>query len=138
MPSDIPTIDADYERSAAALSSVSEEREYLALEAEATFYRQRNRSETQKYAIKWVAVATGIFVIFGMSGMLAHLAHSVFWGPFSFVSPAFSVAIIAAPVASITTITVSLFVGAFRRFEDKDAETVGKGASAASNWLGGS
>lgn len=138
MSSDIPTIDADYERSVAAISSVGEEREYLALEAEAAFYSQRNRSETQKYVIKWVAVATGILVIFGMAGMLAHLVHRVFWGPFAFVSPAFAVAMIAAPVASITTITVSLFVGAFRKFEDKDAETVGKGASVASSWLGGS
>lgn len=69
--------------------------------------------------------------------MLVHLVHSVFWGPFVFVSPAFAVAMIVAPVVSITAITVSLFIGAFKKFDDKDLETIGNGAMGAAGMFKG-
>ncbi len=75
----------------------------------------------------------GIAVIFGMTAALTHVVHSTFWGPFHFVSGAFAVAMIVAPIVSITAITVALFVGAFRKFDDKDLETLGSGAAGVYN-----
>ncbi|MGA0543622.1 hypothetical protein [Neotabrizicola sp. VNH66] len=70
---------------------------------------------------------------FGHGSHLAHLVHNTFWGPFHFASGAFSVAMIVAPIASITAITAALFVGAFRKFDEKDLEALGNGAAGAYN-----
>jgi hypothetical protein len=97
----------------------------------------KRREYGQRRAIRWIAVATGIVVILGMAAILTHLVHSTFWGPFHFASGGFSVAMIVAPIASITAITVALFVGAFRKFEDNDIEAIGNGAAGAINMTRG-
>lgn len=109
--------------------------EFELLEAERALSRLLHREINQRYFIKWIAVISGVVVILGMAGALAHLVHMAFWGPFVFASAAFSVAMIVAPIISITTITVALFVGAFRRFEDKDLETMGNGAMGAASFF---
>jgi len=111
--------------------------EFELLEAEAALRRFSHREVRQRYIIKWLAVATGVIVILGMAGVLWHLVHNAFWGPFLFANPAFSVAMIGAPVTSITAITVVLFIGAFRRFEDKDMETASNGAAAGASFFRG-
>lgn len=114
------------------------ELEFELLEAERALSTLLHREINQRYRIKWIAVTTGVVVILGMAGALAHLVHMVFWGPFLFANAAFTVAMIVAPIVSITTITVALFVGAFRRFEDKDLESFGNGVNTgASIFRGG-
>jgi len=44
---------------------------------------------------------------------------------------------IVAPIASITAITVAPFVGAFRKFDDRDMETIGTGAASTFNMFRG-
>ncbi|MGV6802129.1 MAG: hypothetical protein ACWA5L_09440 [bacterium] len=39
---------------------------------------------------------------------------------------------------SITAITIAFFVGAFRKFEDKDIEKMGNGVANAANMMRGS
>lgn len=135
MSEDIPPIDtttteanrsADYELLELRLLRMETENQDL-----------KRREYGQRRAIRWIAVGTGIVVILGMAAILTHLVHSTFWGPFHFASGGFSVAMIVAPIASITAITVALFVGAFRKFEDNDIEAIGNGAAGAINMTRG-
>ena len=137
MPDEIPSVDPDMTPSDASRDARREELEFELLEAEAALKRHASRDHGQRYLIKWIAVVSGVFVIIGMALALTHLVHKVFWGPFIFASPAFTVAMIVAPIISITTITVALFVGAFRRFEDKDLESIGNGVNAGVNMFRG-
>lgn len=113
------------------------ELEFELLEAERALSTLIHRELNQRYRIKWIAVWIGGLVIVGMALLLTHLVHNAFWGPFLFASPAFSVAMIVAPITSITAITVVFFIGAFRKFEEKDLETMGNGVSGAANWMRG-
>ncbi|MBA98008.1 MAG: hypothetical protein COB29_09945 [Sulfitobacter sp.] len=137
MPDDIPPIDPDLIHDGSSQYAGREELEFELLEAEASLKRLAHRELGQRYIIKWVAVSTGVIVILGMSGALWHMVHSVIWGPFVFANAAFSVAMIVAPITSITAITVALFVGAFRKFEEKDLEVVGSGVAGAANFMRG-
>jgi hypothetical protein len=107
--------------------------EFELLETDRALRTLQKREAGQRYWLRWIAVGAGVLVILGMSALLTHLVHQTFWGPFHFASGAFSVAMIVAPIASITAITVALFVGAFRKFEDKDMEAIGNGAAGAFN-----
>lgn len=133
---DIPPNAADITApSTDSLNVRREELEFELLERERALRILLAREAGQRYWLRWIAVITGVVVIFGMAAALWHLVHNVFWGPFIFVSPAFSVSMLVAPMLSITTITVALFVGAFRKFEDKDIEMVGNGVAGAANFM---
>ena len=109
----------------------SQELKLLGLEA--TLKGLANREIGQRYLIKWIAIGTGVGVILCMFGILVHMFHQFLWGPFIAASPALSVAMIVAPIVSITTITVAIFIGAFRKFEEKDLEALGNGTLGALN-----
>lgn len=135
MSDDIPPLDpspsttnksGDYERLELRLLSMEAENQEL-----------KRREYGQRHTIRWIAVWTGLFVIIGMAVALTHVVHSTFWGPFHFASGAFAVAMIVAPIASITAITVALFVGAFRKFDEKDLETMGNNAAGVYNTFRG-
>lgn len=111
--------------------------EFELLEAERALRKLLTREAGQRYWLRWIAVGTGGLVIIGMAAALWILASRLFWGPIVVGSPAFSVAIIAAPIISITAITVALFVGAFRKFDDKDLETMGNGLSGTTKLMRG-
>jgi len=135
---DIPTNAADLTPSSDPARRAELERlEFELLETDRALRTLQKQEAGQRYWLRWIAAGTGILVILGMAGVLTHLVHRTFWGPFHFTSPAFSVAMIVAPIASITAITVALFVGAFRKFDDKDLETVGNGALGALNTFRG-
>lgn len=114
-----------------------EDVEFELLEAERAIRKLLTREAGQRYWLRWIAVGAGCLVIFGMASLLWHLAHSVFWGPVVLVGPAYSVAMLVAPILSITTITVALFVGAFRKFDDKDIDTMSNGISGAASFMRG-
>lgn len=107
------------------------ELELLTLEAQLKGYAKKEAS--QRYIIKWVAVAIGILVILSMLTILGHALHRLHWWPLLRPSPAFMVVIVAAPVASITTITIAFFIGAFRKFDDKDADRAANGVATGLN-----
>lgn len=135
MPKSVPPIDLTSDSLAG--NGGREALEFELLELEAKLKRIAYREVGQRYKIKWIAVISGVFVIAGMAAMMGHLVHRVFWGPFLLASPAFSVAMIVAPVLSITATTFALFVGAFRRFEDKDLESVTGGIAGGVNMIRG-
>lgn len=137
MPDNIPPVDPDLNPSGLPQNGRREELEFELLEAEASLNRLAHREIGQRYIIKWVAVLTGVLVILGMAVTLWHMVHSVFWGPFVFANAAFTVAMIVAPITSITAITVALFVGAFRKFEENDLESMGNGVAGAANFMRG-
>lgn len=135
---DIPTNAADLTPpSDPARRAELERLEFELLETDRALRTLQKREAGQRYWLRWIAAGTGIIVILGMAGVLTHLVHSTFWGPFHFANGAFSVAMIVAPIASITAITVALFVGAFRKFDEKDLETMGNGAAGVYNTFRG-
>lgn len=138
MVEDIPPIDPDLNRDEQERNLQREKLEYELLFLEQELLTLDRDEKRQRYIIKWLAVIIGVVVIFSMIATLAHLVHRVFFGPFIFVSPAFSVAMIAVPIMSITAITIAFFVGAFRKFEDKDIEKMGNGVANAANMMRGS
>lgn len=136
MSEDVPPLDVANTTSSRSADYELLELRLLRIEAENQDLKQREYG--QRRVIRWIAVLTGILVIVGMGAVLTHLVHSTFWGPFHFASGAFAVAMIIAPIISITTITVALFVGAFRKFEEKDMESLGNGAAQLFNTYRGS
>lgn len=134
MPENIPPIDED---PSPYSSKLLERAELEALDAESKLRTLVQKEIGQRYTIKWVALVTGLIVIVGMASLMAHLIHQVFHGPFMFVNTAFSVAMLVAPILSITAITVALFVGAFRKFEEKDLENVGSTLASGINTIRG-
>lgn len=131
---EIPPNAADVTASTDESTRVDRDRlEFELLETDRALRSLQKREAGQRFWLRWIAVVTGILVILGMASVMAHLVHKTFWGPFHIASPAFSVAMIVAPIASITGITVALFVGAFRKFEEQDLETVGTSASGVFN-----
>lgn len=137
MPDNIPPVDPDLENISKSRDSRREQLEYELLEAEAAIRSLVHREISQRYIIKWVAVITGVLVIFGMALALYHFAHNLFLEGQTTVSPSLSIVMFVAPVLSITTITVALFVGAFRKFEEKDLESVGSGVTSAASLIRG-
>jgi len=129
----IPPLDPDLDPEGAPQNARREELEFELLEAEAKLKRLAHREIGQRYWLKWIASIAGVSVIVAMGGLVTHLVHHVFLGPFIFANAAFSVAMLVAPITSITAITVALFIGAFRKFEEKDLETIGYGVSGVSN-----
>lgn len=151
---EIPTNAADLSPpSETARRGELERLEFELLETDRALRNLQKREAGQRYWLRWIAVLTGILVIGGMAAVLTHLVHNTFFGRVSctFWAPlqctfkgqlhvangAFLVAMIVAPITSITAITVTLFVGAFRKFEEKDLETLGNGAVGAFNTLRG-
>lgn len=99
-----------------------EQREQEFLDAEAKARSLQNREFDQRFWLRWLAVVLGIIVIVFMSIALLHMAHSALSPNIQYLSPAFAVAMIVAPVLSITAITVTILIGAFRRFGDSDLD----------------
>ena len=109
-------------------ASRRDELEFRLLESEARLKELAHREVSQRYWLRWIAVCVGLITVACMGFTLMHLVHRTFWGPFHFTSSAFAVTMIAAPIFSITSIAVALFVGAFKKFDDSDVEKIGQGA----------
>jgi hypothetical protein len=99
-----------------------EQSELARLDEEVRFQRIVNRDRSQKFWLRWIAAGTGLVVILGMAGLVAHVMHHLTWWPVQTYSSSVLVALFVAPLLSITTVTIALFVGAFRRFRDDDLD----------------
>ncbi|NTG12687.1 hypothetical protein G6L05_02860 [Agrobacterium rhizogenes] len=104
---------------AASLSSEALHRDLLISEV-----RQRIR-------VRYFAVGIALGGILFMAVAMAHAAHHYFWGPMVLIPPVVAIAMFVAPIVSITTITIMLLVGAFRRFKDDDMDNINVGSLAA-------
>lgn len=72
---------------------------------------------------RWIAIFS-IIVIIAMAAFATHSVHEYFWGHFVFIPSSLAIALFFAPIVSITTITIMLLIGAFRRFKDEDMDRV--------------
>ncbi len=135
---DIPPYDPDLVSTSNERDSANKELlEFRALNAEADLNDLLKKEVGQRRALKWVAVGVGLGALFFMAFVLIGLVNKVIGGEPIFMGSAIGVAIIVAPITSITTITVAFFYGAFRKFEDKDIDAIQNGISAGSKILGG-
>ncbi|WP_282093427.1 hypothetical protein [Epibacterium ulvae] len=86
------------------------------------------------------AVVLVVMALFAFSGMCYALLEVRCFGSvasFLTVSSSYAIALFIAPIASITTITVSLMIGTFRRYNDKDTEGLAGAAFEASKAASG-
>ncbi len=108
------------------------------LNHEANLRNYAEQDWKQRLAVKNWAIWAGCAVSFFMGLFLFAALHQVtLFGP---VHPAAMVAIIVAPTTSITTVTVMLFIGAFRKFDDNDPAAIAAAAKdilAAASRAGG-
>ncbi len=99
--------------------------EYDLLEANAQLERARHRERGQRYWLRWIALIVGLIVIIGMAWVLRRAV----------VLESSSDATIIAPIVSITTITVAIFLAAFREFKNKNLDAVGGGITKGATML---
>lgn len=85
----------------------------------------------QRILIRRVAVTIAIAVILFMAYFLAHAVHKYFWLKMLLIPQSIIVAMLIAPIISITTLSVLLIIGAFRRFNDDDMPKVNVASLAA-------
>lgn len=104
------------------LDGISSALEATELGADAEIRKSDLADRWQRRWIRWIAIAVGVLVIIGLSSLLYHLTHNVFNGTSGSLPASVLVAVFVAPIISITTITVFLFLGAFRRFKDNDLD----------------
>lgn len=78
----------------------------------------------QRIFVRYAAVVVSCIVIALMVGIDLYAAHRYFWGHFILVPTAAVIAMFVAPIVAISTITIMLLIGAFRRFKDDDMDNV--------------
>jgi hypothetical protein len=122
MPDKIPDIEALPEPVGSQLDV-----EARLLEISAQVQGLLSNERTQRIRLKWISATVGLLSIGGMSLLLWHVMHHIFAHPSGLLHPTVAIAFYIGPIISITTITVTLFIASFRRFEDKDLEAAGAG-----------
>lgn len=94
------------------------------LEAGAFRLELANIEQQQKINVRRAAIVAGGIVVIVMIVLLIWLVQKSFWWKIQLVNPSVGVAMIVAPIVSVTAIVVAILVGAFRRFDEKDLENV--------------
>ena len=105
-------------------------------ELEADRWNNTKLDLSQKRALKSTAVVVGcavsVFMALMLLGALFHMTDS----KFSDIEAPVAVAIVAGPMISITSVTIFLLIGVFRKFDEKDfdalANTLSKAAKTGS------
>lgn len=104
------------------------------LEAGAVRLELANKEQLQKIDLRYAAIAAGGIVIAFMMIVIVWLLCKTFDAPMRFVNPLVGVAMIVAPIVSITAIVIAILVGAFRRFDEKDLENVAAVSTGAAGF----
>lgn len=102
--------------------------EFRLLQADAKARENLNREADQRYWLRWGVVLLAVLVIFGMGGLLVHVAH---WLPRASNAMGVVIALHVAPIASMTTLAIALLVAAFRGFKDGDEKSSVDSASTS-------
>jgi hypothetical protein len=106
----IPTVDPDLPPGNGGAQKSREELEYRLLESEADLKGHLSHEAGQRVTVKWIAVVTAVLVVLFMAISFCLVIYRVFYDGFTFSNTGFAVAVIAAPVISLTTIAVALLV----------------------------
>jgi hypothetical protein len=99
------------------------------LDAEANAKEKINREADQRYWLRFASVGICVLAICGMSWLLWAVADKLLAATNLPSKGAYVIALYVAPIVSVTTLSISLLVSAFRGYKDSDERT---GLSAAS------
>ncbi len=78
----------------------------------------------QRIRVRYFTVFVALCAMLFMGIAMTRASHHYFWGPLVVVPPTVAIAMFVAPIVSITTITIMLLVGAYRRFKDDDMDKI--------------
>lgn|SRR5690606_7880 len=78
----------------------------------------------QRILFRRFAVWTAIIIISFMVLLLVHGVHKYYWFKMVIIPQSIILAMFVTPIISITTLSVLLIIGAFRRFNDDDMSKV--------------
>ena len=78
----------------------------------------------QRIQFRQLVLILGVAVMVAMVMIIAHGMHKIMWFHFVTVPETYAVVLILAPTISVTTVMVTLLIGAFRRFKDGDADNI--------------
>ncbi|MCY3879278.1 MAG: hypothetical protein OXF74_08880 [Rhodobacteraceae bacterium] len=132
MAEDARTIPAnDVPPTSAPSPAAGNGQEANSLEFEANLRRLAERDLAQKFGMRWWAVLTGCTVSVFMAGVLVVVLCEMTMSGADSIDPALAIAAIVAPIVSITTVTVALYIGAFRKFEERDIGAVANSTISA-------
>ncbi|WP_109614080.1 hypothetical protein [Pseudaminobacter salicylatoxidans] len=84
----------------------------------------------QRINARRIATGVAIIAIIFMAALVAHSTHKFFWLHFITIPQSVAIAFVLGPIISITTLSVVLLIGAFRRFKDDDMDKVSVGSLA--------
>lgn len=101
------------------------------LSAEAKLYKAQTVEIYQRIGIRIAAFFLATIVVALMFCALYHILHQVFKFRYMFMQSGAMIALVVAPVASISGITIALLFGVFRGY--KDADTAAAGAAVAAS-----
>ncbi|MEH3090750.1 MAG: hypothetical protein PGN20_01645 [Agrobacterium cavarae] len=85
----------------------------------------------QRIRVRYWVVGISVAVLVFMAAILSHAAHHYFWGPIILMPPSVAIVMFVAPIVSVSTITIFLLFGAFRRFKDDDVGDINVPSIAA-------
>ena len=110
-----------------------DELEYDRLGTDVEILKALKNEIDQRIIIKKRAMWIGIIVMSLFFAVLAFAIYSTIYMPSEFIMSygAVAIALIVAPIVSITAIAITFFIGAFRKFSERDILTAGRGLAEA-------
>lgn len=133
MPEDLPNAvpKGGSDDSAPDIQSSDPENERLDYDGE--LRKLANRDFSQRFWQKRVAVYVRIMAVILLFALLGLSAYNAIWmSPgYKIENAAVAIALIVAPIASITAVVIAFFIGAFRKFDDKEIRSMEGGISGA-------
>ena len=94
------------------------------LDAELEIIQLQLKETNQRIRIKWGAIGLGLVVIVGMATAAWYFSHRLFGCGLCDRNAPIMVATIIVPLVSITAITITFFIAAFRQIKDGDVEKI--------------
>lgn len=113
------------------LGAMYEQAQYDNLLAETGLVRWQAREVAQRVWVRIFVSVLAALVIVAMFVAFYHILHHVFGFRYLMLNSGALIALVVAPIASISGVTIALLVGAFRGFKDVDAAAAGAAVAAS-------
>ncbi len=108
----------------ARLAFIEADRAAKALSAEDEYNKLLRHEVLQRIIMRYAVMVIAVIVISIMVFFATYVLFQYVFFPIVYVAPTVTIALYVAPVVSISTVTIMLLIGAFRRFKDDDIEQV--------------
>lgn len=105
--------------------------QYDNLLAETALAKEQKREIGQRIWIRWLAVLLSTAVVGAMFYAFYHIQHQIFGFRYTFMQTGAMIALVVAPVVSISGITIALLFGVFRGYKDADAAAASAAVAAS-------